>query len=110
MERDSGSGREIHAVCSYDRANVGKSGPAPGPRTVQQMADDLDALLTTARVPGPYVLASFSFGSLVSRLYASQHPEDVAGMVLIDPLSEKLEAHWQQVLSPELRAQRIPVL
>ena len=96
-------------VCSYDRANVGKSGSSPGPRTVQQMADDFDALLTTARVPGPYVLASFSSGSLVSRLYASQHPDTVAGMVLIDPLSEELEAQWQQVLSPELRAQRIPV-
>jgi pimeloyl-ACP methyl ester carboxylesterase len=94
-------------VCSYDRANVGKSGKAAGPRTVQQMADDLDALLATARVPGPYVLASFSFGSLVSRLYASQHPDDVAGMVLIDPLSEELEARWEQVLSPEIWSQRI---
>ena len=96
-------------VCSYDRANVGKSGPAPGPRTVQQMADDLNALLTSARVPGPYVLASFAFGSLVSRLYASQHPDDVAGMVLIDPLSEELEARWRQVLSPELWPLRMPV-
>ena len=96
-------------VCSYDRANAGNSDSSPGPRTVQQMADDLDALLTTARVPGPYVLASFSFGSLVSRLYASQHPGNVAGMVLIDPLSEELEAEWQQVLSPDLRAQRMPV-
>jgi alpha/beta hydrolase family protein len=96
-------------VCSYDRANVGKSGSAPGPRTVQQMADDLDMLLTTARVPAPYELVSYSFGSLVSRLYASQHPDDVAGMVLIDPLSEVLEARWQRVLSPELWSQRMPV-
>jgi pimeloyl-ACP methyl ester carboxylesterase len=94
-------------VCSYDRANAGKSSSASGPRSAQQMADDLDALLTTARVPGPYVLASFSFGSLVSRLYASQHPDDVAGMVLIDPLSEELEARWQDVLTPELWSQRI---
>ena len=96
-------------VCSYDRANVGKSGSTLGPRSVQQMADDLNELLTTAHVPTPYVLASFSFGSLVSRLYASQHPDDVAGVVLIDPLSEELEARWQDVLSPELWAQRISV-
>ena len=66
-------------VCAYDRANVGHSDPAPMPRTVAQMADDLDALLSAAGIPGPYVLASFSFGPWVSRVYASQHPDDIAG-------------------------------
>ena len=51
---------EVTHVCAYDRANVGSSDPAPQPRSVQQMADDLDALLTAAGVPGPYVLAPTS--------------------------------------------------
>ena len=97
-------------VCGYDRANVGQSGAASGPRTVQQMADDLAVLLHDARVPGPYVLASFGFGSLVDRLYASQHPDDVAGVVLIDPLSEELEARWQALVPAELWSQRINTL
>lgn len=97
-------------VCSYDRANTGQSSAAPGPRTIQQMADDLTALLHAANVPGPYVLASFGFGALVDRLYASQHPDDIAGMVLIDPLSENLEARWQALAPPDLWSQRISAL
>jgi pimeloyl-ACP methyl ester carboxylesterase len=91
-------------VCAYDRANVGSSDPAPTPRSVQQMADDLDALLTAAAIPGPYVLAPTSFGAWVTRIYASQHPEKVAGLVLIDPTPVDLEARWKAVLPPELSA------
>jgi pimeloyl-ACP methyl ester carboxylesterase len=94
-------------VCAYDRANVGQSDPAPTPRTVQQMADDLHALLTAAGIPGPYVLVATSFGPLVTRMYASTYPEDVAGIVLIDPLDEDLEARWQAVLPADLWARRI---
>jgi pimeloyl-ACP methyl ester carboxylesterase len=91
-------------VCAYDRANVGRSDPAPMPRTVEQMADDLDALLESAGIPGPYVLVSFSFGPWVSRVYASQHPDDVAGLVLIDGEPEDLEARWKAVLPADLAA------
>ena len=91
-------------VCSYDRANVGRSGPAPMPRTARQMAVDFAGMLETANVPAPYLLVSFGFGSLVSRLYASAHPDNVAGMLLIDPLSEEMETRWQAVLPPALQA------
>jgi pimeloyl-ACP methyl ester carboxylesterase len=95
---------EFTHVCAYDRANVGHSDPAPTPRSVEQMADDLDALLSGAGIPGPYVLASFSFGPWVSRVYASQHPGDIAGLVLIDGEPEDLEARWKAVLPPDLAA------
>jgi pimeloyl-ACP methyl ester carboxylesterase len=94
---------KLTRVCAYDRANVGQSDPAPTPRTVQQMADDLHALLHTAEVPGPYVLAAVSFGPLVSRMYASTYPEDVAGLVLIEGLSEDLVERWNEVLPPDLQ-------
>jgi pimeloyl-ACP methyl ester carboxylesterase len=75
-------------VCSYDPARqagpLGRSDPAPGPRTSVDRVRDLHALLAAARVPGPYVLAGHSNGGLFSLLYASRHPEQVAGMVLID--------------------------
>jgi pimeloyl-ACP methyl ester carboxylesterase len=75
-------------VCSYDPARQagpsGRSDPAPGPRTGLDRVRDLHALLGAARVPGPYVLAGHSNGGLFSLLYASRHPEQVAGMVLID--------------------------
>lgn len=98
---------KVTHVCSYDRANVGQSDLASRPRSVQQMADDLDALLTAAGIPGPYVLATYSFGPWVTRIYASQHPEQVAGLVLIDPEPVGLKARWQAVLPPELSSRWI---
>jgi pimeloyl-ACP methyl ester carboxylesterase len=75
-------------VCSYDPARqagpLGRSDPAPGPRTGIDRVADLHALLDAADVPGPYVLAGHSNGGLFSLLYASRYPEQVAGMVLID--------------------------
>jgi pimeloyl-ACP methyl ester carboxylesterase len=37
---------------------------------------------------GPFVLVGHSFGGLFVRLYAATWPEDVAGLVLVDALSE----------------------
>jgi pimeloyl-ACP methyl ester carboxylesterase len=80
-------------VCSYDRAGLGQSDPAPtGVRTVQDSVDDLHALLAAAGVSGPYVLVGHSFGGLIVRLYASQYLDDVAGLVLVDGMPPDLPA------------------
>ena len=71
-------------VCSYDRANVGSSDPVHHPRTVQDMVVDLRALMKAAGEKPPFVLVGFSFGGLVTQLYAASNPEDVVGMVLVD--------------------------
>lgn len=71
-------------VVRYDRAGVGKSDPAPGPRTVGDMTADLDALLQTAGIKGPYILAGHSLGGLLVRYFAHRHPGEIVGMVLID--------------------------
>jgi pimeloyl-ACP methyl ester carboxylesterase len=75
-------------VCSYDRAGVGASDPAPTPRTSQDVVRDLHALLGAAAVPGPYILAGHSFGALHARLYAHTYPDEVVGVVLVDPVHE----------------------
>jgi pimeloyl-ACP methyl ester carboxylesterase len=77
--------------CAYDRAGLGWSESAHGVRTLARMIDDARAVLNSAGV-GPYVLVGHSFGAFLVCVYASQHPEDVAGLVLLDPPSE-----WQQV-------------
>jgi pimeloyl-ACP methyl ester carboxylesterase len=73
-------------VCSYDRPGgpSSRSDPAPIPRTARDFVADLHALLRVAQVPGPYVLAGHSISGLFSLLYASSHPRQVAGLVLID--------------------------
>jgi len=42
------------------------------------------ALLMAAHEDPPYVLVGFSFGGLVTQLYASSHSAEIAGMVLVD--------------------------
>ena len=71
-------------VCSYDRAGYGWSNPGPSPRTTKRIAEELRILLKTAHIPGPYILVGHSFGGFNIRYFASQNPDMVAGMVLID--------------------------
>jgi pimeloyl-ACP methyl ester carboxylesterase len=72
-------------ACSYDCAGLGWSDADPMPRTAQRIVNELRTLLTHARTKGPYVLVGHSFGGLAVRLYAAQYPEEVVGMVLVDP-------------------------
>lgn len=75
-------------VCTYNRAGLGYSDAGPKPRTSKVIVKELDALLVKAGVSGPYVLVGHSVGGLNVRLYASEHPEKVVGMVLIDASDE----------------------
>lgn len=71
-------------VCAYDRANIEPSDSAPTPRTARDAVADLHALVAAGKLDPPYVLVGFSFGGLLSQLYASTFPDDVAGLVLIE--------------------------
>lgn len=74
-------------VCAYDRAGMGWSASSPAPRNAQNIATELHTLLKNAQIPGPYVLAGWSYGGMYVRQYASQYPDEVAGLVLIDSSS-----------------------
>jgi pimeloyl-ACP methyl ester carboxylesterase len=88
-------------VCSYDRAGLGGSDPAPTPRTVVAFTEDLHALLSNAKVPGPYVLVGHSLGGILARLYASYYPAEVAGMVLVDSTHEDEPDRGLALIPPE---------
>jgi pimeloyl-ACP methyl ester carboxylesterase len=98
---------EFTRVCSYDRPNTlaGASDPAPAPRTGQDAADDLHALLQAAGNAEPVVLAAHSIGGHVARLYAAAQPAGVAGLVLVDASHEDLNARLAELVGPELRAE-----
>jgi pimeloyl-ACP methyl ester carboxylesterase len=87
-------------VCAYDRANIGQSDAAPTPRSAQDMVDDLDAALAAAGERSPFVLVGFSFGGLVSQLYTSSHPGDVAGLVLVESSHPDEVEVFQSHLTP----------
>lgn len=75
---------EVARTCVYDRANLGGSDPAPGPRGLEELVGDLEALLASAPIPGPYVLVGTSGGGYITAGYAVEHPGDVAGMVFVE--------------------------
>jgi pimeloyl-ACP methyl ester carboxylesterase len=74
-------------VCSYDRAGLGCSEPGPSPRTYQQAAKELHELLSQAGETPPYLLVGHSAGVNTVRLFVQAYPQNVAGLVLIEPPS-----------------------
>ncbi len=75
-------------VCSYDRAGYGWSDSGPMPRTSARIAQELHTLLHNASVDPPYILVGHSFGGFDIRLFAASHPDEVAGVVLVDSSQE----------------------
>lgn len=72
-------------VCSYDRAGTGSSDLAPDrARTVDDLVDDLHALLEAADISGPYLLVGSSGGGFDAYHYAGRYPDEVAGLVMDD--------------------------
>jgi pimeloyl-ACP methyl ester carboxylesterase len=84
-------------VCSYDRAGMGYSDPGPSPRTMRRITGELLQLLDRAGVTGPVVPVGASIGGLAVRLLASEHPDRVAGLVLVDSSSEDEDAEVPRV-------------
>lgn len=89
----------------YDRAGRGRSDPGPPPRTSREIARELHTLLKRAGIPGPYVLVGHGFGGWNMRMFASEYPGDVAGLVLVDSPHEDFEKERRRILSPPERRQ-----
>ena len=79
-------------VCSYDRAGMGYSDPGPSPRTARRIANELAELLARSGIDGPVVLVGASIAGFNVRVFASDHPERAAGLVLVDASHED-QAH-----------------
>ena len=86
-------------VCTYDRAGMGWSEASSLPRTPGHIAGELHTLLANADIAGPYVLVGHSLAGKNIRMFASAHPDEVAGMVLVDARSEYVDA-----LTPKVEA------
>jgi pimeloyl-ACP methyl ester carboxylesterase len=73
-------------TASYDRCGLGWSSPSKTPRTPGNIAKELHEGLKRAGIKPPYVMVGHSFGGLVMRRFALLFPEDVSGVVLVDPM------------------------
>lgn len=83
------------STVSYDRAGTGLSAPGPKPRDARQVARELHAALSAAHVEPPYLLVGHSFGGPLNRVFAGMYPDEIAGMVLLDPTQEGF-IEWNQ--------------
>jgi pimeloyl-ACP methyl ester carboxylesterase len=57
---------------------------------------DLHTLLTAAKVPGPYILVGHSVGGLLVRLYSDRYPNDVVGVVMVEPTDESFRGYVKE--------------
>ena len=81
---------ESATVLLYDRAGVGASPAAEDPRTVDFLADDLHALIGALPVDLPVVLVGWSLTGLSALVHAFRFPQDIAGLLLVDPTPHTL--------------------
>jgi pimeloyl-ACP methyl ester carboxylesterase len=72
-------------TCFYDRGGFGWSDAPRYPVTAITVTDDLRSLLRSAGVKGKVVLVGHSIGGFYATMYADRFPEQIAGLVLVDP-------------------------
>jgi pimeloyl-ACP methyl ester carboxylesterase len=77
---------QFTSTVSYDRGGLGWSSRCRSARTPGNIAVELHEMLDRGGFKPPYVLVGHSFGGLVMRRYALLYPQEVAGIVLIDPM------------------------
>ncbi len=74
---------------TYDRA--------PAARDGRRIAADLHAALRAAGIAPPYVLVGASLGGRYVKVFAAMYPDDVAGMVLVDPSPDDEQSRASRV-------------
>ncbi len=72
---------------SYDRAGFGWSTSERKQCSLAKMSDDLHKLVTALGLPRPFILVAHSFGAYIVTAFAQRFPEELAGVVLVDPIT-----------------------
>jgi pimeloyl-ACP methyl ester carboxylesterase len=72
-------------ICTYDRAGYAWSDPSPLRNLPEEAIADFQMLLRSGVLEQPVVLVGQSNGGILIRDYQRRFPEQVLGMVLVDP-------------------------
>ena len=70
---------------AYDRAGLGESAWDSVTPTPRHVAGKLRRLLQAIGAGPPYLLVGHSWGGSLMRFFAGYHPEEIAGIVYVDP-------------------------
>ena len=77
---------QTNAVFRYNRPRIEESENDSLPPTTGHIVSNLRKMLLEKGLHPPYLLVSHSFGGAYIRSYASQYPDEVAGLVFVDPV------------------------
>ncbi len=90
-----------YKTISYDRKGIGQSPATDSPRTIENLVNDLDILISQNKIDGPIVLVGHSLGGHIVRKYQQLFPSKVAGLFLVDPTNEYIYEEVFKQMSPE---------
>jgi pimeloyl-ACP methyl ester carboxylesterase len=94
---------EVARTVAYDRGGLGwSSGRCCTERTPSNIATELHQVLQAAQIEPPYLLVGHSFGGLVVRRFAAKYPNEVSGVVLVDPMRPEEWPPLNENARPEL--------
>lgn len=89
--------QEVAQVFAYNRAGFRGSTSKNNARNGEVIVSELRALLARLGLEPPYVLVGHSLGGAYMELYARTYPQEVAGVVLVDPNSAKYAARCKRI-------------
>ena len=90
-----------YKTVSYDRRGIGESPTTDSPRTLENLVNDLDILISQNKIDGPIVLVGHSLGGHIVRKYQQLFPSKVSGLFLVDPTNEYIYEEVFKQMSPE---------
>ncbi len=77
---------KTNAVFAYNRPRIGESVDDSLPPTTEHIVTNLRKMLLEKGLKPPYLLVSHSFGGAYIRSFASYYPNEIAGLIFIDPI------------------------
>src|SRR5690625_2965785 len=94
----------------YDRLGTGWSDPIKLPRSALKVTDELRNVLQVAGIPAPYLFVGHSLGGIYAHRYAQRFPNEVAGMILLEPPHEDFLTNTPKFKKRYLLNQGITIL
>lgn len=76
---------KTHVTLNYNRPRVGESEDDSLPPTTEHIVNNLREMLLAKGLKPPYLLVGHSFGGSYIRSFASYYPNEVAGLIFVDP-------------------------
>jgi pimeloyl-ACP methyl ester carboxylesterase len=94
---------KLSRVVTYDRAGLGQSPPASQSRTAEHIAAELREALRRHHIEPPYLLVTHSAGAWYGLTFAARNPDEVRGILMIDPTPVRFFQEVDRLLTPEQR-------